>query len=112
MRGVTLKEQDALQAQVQAKPKLKRPPMYQVVLLNDDFTPMDFVVDVLQRFFEQNFVKAQETMFKVHTQGKAVCAIYPYDIAETKVALVTDYARQHEYPLLCDMEICPFDEEE
>jgi ATP-dependent Clp protease adaptor protein ClpS len=111
MHGITIKEQDAHVAQVQAKPKLKRPKLYQVVLLNDDFTPMDFVVDVLQRFFDLNFVKAQQTMFQVHTSGKAVAAIYPYDIAETKVALVTDYARQHEYPLLCDMEACPFEEE-
>lgn len=110
MHGVTIKEQDALEAQVQAKPKLKRPAMYQVFLMNDDFTPMDFVVDVLQRFFDLNFMKSQEVMFQVHTTGKAVCAVYPYDIAETKVALVTDYARQHEYPLLCDMEICPIDE--
>lgn len=110
MHGVTIREQDALTAEVQAKPRLKRPQMYQVILMNDDFTPMDFVVDVLQRFFDLSFVKAQQTMFEVHTRGKAVAAIYPYDIAETKVALVMDYARQHEYPLLCDMEVCPFDE--
>lgn len=109
MRGITLKEQDAL-AQVQAEPKLKRPSLYQVVLLNDDFTPMDFVIDVLQSFFDHNFVKAQQKMFQVHTCGKAVCAVYPYDIAETKVALVTDYARRHEYPLMCDMEVRPDDE--
>lgn len=93
----------------QAKPLLKQPPMFQVYLLNDDFTPMEFVIEVLQKFFDMNFERAQKVMLQVHSYGRAVCAIYPYDIAETKVALVTDYARQHEYPLLCDLEACPID---
>lgn len=91
----------------QAKPSLKQPPMFQVFLLNDDFTPMEFVVEVLQKYFDMNFERAQKVMLQIHSYGRAVCAIYPYDIAETKVALVTDYARQHEYPLLCDLEACP-----
>lgn len=110
MHDVIARERDALAVLEQAKAEFKRPPMYQVVLMNDDFTPMDFVVEILQRFFDMNVVKAQEIMFQIHNSGKAICAVYPYDIAETKVALVTDHARQNEYPLLCDMEICPYDD--
>ncbi len=94
----------------QARPLLKRPPLYQVIIINDDFTPMDFVVDILQKYFDMSLESAQQTMFQIHTQGKAVCAIYPYDIAETKVALVMDCAREHEYPLLCDMEACTYED--
>lgn len=88
----------------EAKPQLKKPTMYQVILLNDDFTPMQFVVTVLEHFFGLSEQSATQIMFQIHNQGKGVCGIYTYDIAETKVALVSDYARQHEYPLLCDME--------
>ncbi len=88
----------------ETKPQLQKPAMYQVILLNDDFTPMEFVVKVLQNFFGLGAERATQIMFQIHHQGKGICGVYTYDIAETKVALVTDYARQHEFPLLCDME--------
>ncbi len=87
-----------------AKPSLKRPPLYKVVLLNDDYTPMDFVVEVLQRFFNKDRSQATQIMLHVHTRGKGVCGVYSRDIAETKVSQVNDYAREHEHPLLCTME--------
>lgn len=88
----------------QAKPKVKRPPLYQVVLMNDDFTPMEFVVEVLQVFFGMDRHKATQIMLHVHTRGKGVCGVYTHDIAETKVSQVNDYAREHQHPLLCVME--------
>jgi len=88
----------------EAKPKLKRPPLYRVVLLNDDFTPMEFVVDVLQTIFHMDRSKATQIMLHVHTRGKGVCGVYSRDIAETKVDQVNEYSRQHEHPLLCTME--------
>lgn len=92
-------------AEVQeAKPRVRRPPLYRVVLLNDDYTPMDFVVEVLQKFFRMDSTKATQVMLKVHTEGKGVCGTFTYEIAETKVSQVTDYARKHQHPLLCTME--------
>jgi ATP-dependent Clp protease adaptor protein ClpS len=88
----------------EASPKLKKPPLFQVVLLNDDYTPMEFVVDVLQRIFGMDRSKATRVMLEVHTKGKGVCGVYTFEIAETKVAQVTAYARQHQHPLLCTME--------
>ena len=88
----------------EARPQLKKPAMYQVILLNDDFTPMQFVVDVLEHFFGLSQERATQVMFQIHNKGKWICGVYTYDVAETKVALVSDYARAHEYPLLCDME--------
>lgn len=88
----------------EAKPKLKRPPLYRVVLLNDDYTPMEFVVEVLERFFSMGRSQATQVMLQVHTQGKGACGVYSRDIAETKVALVNDFSRQHQHPLLCTME--------
>ena len=88
----------------EASPKLKRPPLYQVLLLNDDYTPMEFVVDVLEKIFGMDRVKATRVMLEVHTKGKGVCGVYTFEIAETKVAQVTAYARQHQHPLLCTME--------
>jgi len=88
----------------EAKPRLKRPPLYQVILLNDDYTPMEFVVDVLERIFNLNRTVATRVMLEVHTRGKGVCGVFTYEIAETKVAQVTSYARQHQHPLLCTME--------
>ncbi len=88
----------------EAKPKLKRPPLFQVVLLNDDFTPMEFVVDVLERIFSMDRTTATRVMLEVHTKGKGVCGVFTFEIAETKVAQVTTYARQHQHPLLCTME--------
>lgn len=88
----------------EAKPKLKRPPLFKVILLNDDFTPMDFVVEVLKTFFGMSEEKATQVMLHVHTRGIGVCGIFSKDVAETKVRLVNDHSRQHQHPLLCTME--------
>ncbi len=93
-----------------AKPKLKRPPLFKVVLLNDDYTPMEFVVEVLEQFFALNREKATQIMLAVHTQGKGVCGIYPKDIAETKAMQVNQHARDSGHPLLCEVE--PSEDEE
>lgn len=87
-----------------AKPKLKPPPLFKVVLLNDDFTPMEFVVHVLERFFGMDRPTATHVMLQVHTQGKAVCGVYPAQIAETKAAQVNEYARKHHHPLMSSLE--------
>ena len=84
--------------------KVSPPPMYQVVMLNDDFTPMEFVVMVLQRFFGKSREQATQIMLKVHHEGRGVCGVYPKDIAVTKVDQVSRYARQHQHPLQCIME--------
>lgn len=78
--------------------------MHRVILFNDDYTTMEFVIEVLQRFFAMNSEKAQQTMLKVHNEGSAVCGVYSRDVAETKVAQVTDHARQHGHPLRCGTE--------
>lgn len=88
----------------EAKPKLKRPPLYKVVLMNDDYTPMEFVVQVLQLFFNMGREQATQVMLTVHTQGKGVCGIFTRDIAETKAAQVNQYARDHQHPLLAEIE--------
>ena len=88
----------------EAKPKLKKPPMYKVLILNDDYTPMDFVVHILEAFFNLPREKATNVMLNVHTKGKGVCGVYTRDVAETKVELVNDYSRQNQHPLLCTME--------
>ena len=88
----------------EARPKLKRPSLYRVVLINDDFTPMEFVVEVLQSIFGMERTRATRVMLEVHTKGKGVCGVYSYDIAETKVAQVTSAAQQQQHPLLCTME--------
>lgn len=85
-------------------PKTKQPPLYRVVLLNDDYTPMEFVVEVLQRIFGMDRSKATRVMLEVHTRGRGVCGVYTYEIAETKVAQVNAYSREHQHPLLCTME--------
>jgi len=87
-----------------SKPALKRPSMYKVVLLNDDYTPMDFVVEILTTFFGMNEEKATQVMLAVHTQGKAVCGVFTRDIAETKAAQVNEYSAECEHPLFCDIE--------
>ena len=89
----------------EAKPKLKRPSMYKVILLNDDYTPMEFVVHVLEKFFGMNREKATNVMLNVHTKGVGVCGVFTREIAETKVVFVNDYAKQNEHPLLCTMEV-------
>ena len=83
---------------------LKPPGMYKVLLLNDDFTPMEFVVVVLERFFSKSREQATQIMLKVHREGQAVCGIYPKDIAETKMEQVVAFSRQNEHPLRCVME--------
>ncbi|MBL8226007.1 MAG: ATP-dependent Clp protease adapter ClpS [Chromatiales bacterium] len=88
----------------ESRPKLKRPPLYRVLLINDDYTPMEFVVEVLQLIFGMDRPKATRVMLEVHTKGKGVCGVYVYEIAETKVAQVTSYAQQHQHPLLCTLE--------
>ena len=88
----------------EAQPKLRKPPQYQVVLLNDDYTPMEFVVHVLERFFGKNQEDATRIMLHVHNHGVGICGVYTYEIAETKVTQVIDFARQHQHPLQCTME--------
>jgi ATP-dependent Clp protease adaptor protein ClpS len=84
--------------------KTKPPRMYKVVLFNDDYTTMDFVIEVLQRFFEMNRERALQIMLKVHNEGSAVCGLYSRDVAETKVTQVSEFAKQHGHPLRCGME--------
>lgn len=89
---------------LETRPKTKRPPLYKVMLLNDDFTPMEFVVHVLERFFGMNHAQAFEIMLTVHKKGLAVVGVFSHEIAETKVAQVMDFARRHQHPLQCTME--------
>ena len=89
---------------VPKKAAIKSPRLFKVVLLNDDYTPMDFVIVVLEKFFAMTVEQATIVMYQVHRQGKGVCGIYPRDIATTKVAAVTAFARQHQHPLACIME--------
>ena len=93
--GLALKE---------VKPKLKRPPLFKVILINDDYTPMEFVVHVLEIFFSRDRETATRIMLEVHTRGKGVCGIYTHEIAETKVSQVNSYSRENQHPLLCTME--------
>ncbi|MBS3803414.1 MAG: ATP-dependent Clp protease adapter ClpS [Oleiphilaceae bacterium] len=86
------------------KPALERPARFRVMLLNDDYTPMEFVVEVLMTFFGMNEEKATQVMLLVHTQGKAVCGVYTRDIAETKAAQVNQYSSECDHPLLCEIE--------
>jgi len=87
-----------------SRPEVKEPKQYKVILLNDDYTPMDFVIEVLRIFFALTEESATRVMLSVHTKGKGVCGIYTRDIAETKVAQVNQFARENEHPLLCTME--------
>ena len=89
---------------VQMRPKTKRPPLYKVMLLNDDFTPMEFVILVLERFFSKNHTQAFEIMLMVHKKGLALVGIFSHEVAETKVSQVMDFARRHQHPLQCTME--------
>lgn len=98
-------DHDSGYAAITEKPKLQQPPLYKVVLINDDYTPMDFVVEVLCSFFAMNVEKATQIMLKVHTEGKGVCGVFGKDVAETKAAQVNDYARDCEQPLLCSVEV-------
>jgi ATP-dependent Clp protease adaptor protein ClpS len=87
-----------------SRPEVARPPLFQVVLLNDDFTPMDFVIEVLRGFFSMDQERAVQVMLHVHTRGKGVCGVFTREVAETKVTQVNEYARGHQHPLLCTME--------
>ena len=89
----------------EAKPKLAKPPLYKVIMLNDDYTPMEFVVHVLEKFFSLNRPTATRVMLEVHTQGKGVCGIFTREVAETKVSQVNAYARDHDHPLLSTLEL-------
>ena len=98
-------DRDSGLATVTAKPELKRPPMYKVVLLNDDYTPMEFVVHILEKFFGMNREKATQIMLTVHTEGAATVGIFPRDIAETKSEQVNLYAQEHNHPLMSTIEM-------
>ncbi|QWF69513.1 ATP-dependent Clp protease adapter ClpS [Methylomonas paludis] len=98
------KDSDGNIALQEAQPQLKKPPLYKVILLNDDFTPMDFVVEILTDFFNMSQEKATQVMLQVHTQGVGVCGTYSKDVAETKVHIVNNYSREHHHPLMCAME--------
>ena len=93
-----------LQVIEQTAPQVAHPSLYKAVLLNDDYTPMEFVIDILARFFNHNEEQATQIMLAVHTQGKGVCGTYTKDVAETKAMQVNQYARQHKHPLLCEVE--------
>ena len=84
-----------------SKQKLKTPKQFEVILLNDDYTTMKFVVEVLRQFFQKEFQAAEAIMLKIHIDGEAVCGTYSYDVAQTKVTQVIDYSRQNEQPLMC-----------
>lgn len=104
MKKQNLPERDDGLAVQEAKPQLKRPPMFKVVLLNDDYTPMEFVVHILEQFFFMDREKATQVMLHVHTQGKGVCGVFTREVAETKVMQVNEYSRKHQHPLMCAME--------
>jgi ATP-dependent Clp protease adaptor protein ClpS len=87
-----------------SRPETARPPLFQVVLLNDDFTPMDFVIEVLRSFFGMDQERAVQVMLHVHTRGKGVCGVFTREVAETKVTQVNEYSRSNQHPLLCTME--------
>ncbi|WP_370741306.1 ATP-dependent Clp protease adapter ClpS [Thalassovita mangrovi] len=103
MSGKNEDDSDASIA-LETRPKTKRPPLYKVMLLNDDYTPMEFVVLVLERFFGMNHGQAFEIMLTVHKKGLAVVGVFSHEIAETKVTQVMDFARRHQHPLQCTME--------
>ena len=88
----------------EAEPKLKRPSLYRVILINDDYTPMEFVVEILESVFSMERNRATRVMLEVHTKGKGICGVFTYEIAETKVAQVMGIAEQQQHPLLCTME--------
>jgi ATP-dependent Clp protease adaptor protein ClpS len=89
---------------VKNRPKTKKPSMYRVILLNDDYTPMEFVVHVLERFFQKNHEEATQIMLHVHRRGVGVCGVFTYEVAETKVHQVVEFARRHQHPLQCTLE--------
>ena len=105
----TDEDRDSGVATAEAKPELKRPPMYKVILLNDDYTPMEFVVHILEKFFAMNREKATQIMLTVHTEGAATVGIFPRDIAETKSEQVNNYAQENNHPLMSTIEMTDID---
>jgi ATP-dependent Clp protease adaptor protein ClpS len=104
-RPTDIEQYDGFELTVEeAQPKVKLPPLYRVVLINDDFTPMEFVVDILETLFGMERTRATQVMLEVHTKGKGICGVFNYEIAETKVAQVMSIADQQQHPLLCTME--------
>jgi ATP-dependent Clp protease adaptor protein ClpS len=101
---MSAEEDSSQEILVETRPKTKRPPLYKVMLLNDDFTPMEFVVLVLERFFSKNPTQAFEIMLTVHKKGLAMVGIFSHEVAETKVSQVMDFSRRHQHPLQCTME--------
>ncbi|GAB4173783.1 MAG: ATP-dependent Clp protease adapter ClpS [Thalassobaculales bacterium] len=89
---------------VQTRPRTKKPSLYKVLMLNDDYTPMEFVVHVLERFFGKSREEATRIMLHVHHRGVGICGVYTYEVAETKVTQTMDFARQHQHPLQCTLE--------
>ncbi len=102
--GPPSNEDDDTNVVIETRTKTKRPPLYKVLLLNDDYTPMEFVVHVLERFFGMTHAQAFEIMLTVHKKGVAVVGVFSHEIAETKVGQVMDFARRHQHPLQCTME--------
>ena len=98
-------EHDRANTATLEKPKTTKPPLYKVILINDDYTPMEFVVEILRSFFGMNAETATQIMLKVHTEGKGVCGVFSKDVAESKAAQVNDYSRECEQPLLCSIEV-------
>jgi ATP-dependent Clp protease adaptor protein ClpS len=103
VRGMAIRHREDTVLETK-KAKVKPPPMFKVLLLNDDYTPMDFVVVVLQKFFSLSREKATQVMLKVHREGAGVCGVFPRDVAASKVEQVSSFARQHQHPLRCIME--------
>jgi ATP-dependent Clp protease adaptor protein ClpS len=103
-RDSTLPQRSGTTVLTRTQAQTKKPSMYRVLLLNDDFTPMEFVVHILEKFFGKNKQEATEIMMHVHRRGVGICGTYTYEVAETKVSLVMDYARKNEHPLQCTME--------
>ena len=89
---------------VRTRPKTRKPAMYKVLMLNDDYTPMEFVVHIVEKIFNKSREEAVEVMLHVHRNGVGICGVFTYDVAETKVAQVTEFARRHQHPLQCTME--------
>ena len=89
---------------VKTKPQTKKPSLYKVLILNDDYTPMEFVVHILERFFSKSREESVEIMLHIHKHGVGMCGVFTYEVAETKVTQVIDFARQHQHPLQCTME--------
>ena len=89
---------------VKTRPKTKKPSMYKVIMLNDDYTPMEFVVHIIERFFAKSREEATQIMLHVHQRGVGICGVYTYEVAETKVTQVMDFARQHQHPLQCTLD--------